>query len=617
MKKRLAALAALLILPQGLLGQEAYPFGPFAGPASVSPRTGYVTAGATPSHRQVAPGQTFHVALDMRIKEKWAYYSPDPGGQVIPASMSVDAGGLTAGEVLWPPDEPHEYDLAGKRYVNNAYEGRAIAYVPITVPDGAAHGRYTITLQAQGQVCGEGQCVSLEGPNAVVATARVRVGAAPLANPAWDTDAEISTGLANARPAVAAYAPADGKELAVWAWLSLALLAGLILNITPCVLPVIPLRILSIVEMSRQSRRRFVTLGLSFAAGIMLFFAAIAAVNIMLKLATGSAFNWGDHFQIRAVRVGLALVVVALAANLFGLFNVVVPRRIAGLETGGGGQRQGGHATSLGMGVMTAILATPCSFAYLFAVLMWAQGQVLWLGTLALILVGVGMTAPHVLLAAFPKLLSRLPRPGRWMEIFKQSTGFVLLLVAVWLFSTLTEGGKTYPFWVAGFAVVLAFALWMWGGWVRYDAPLRRKFLVRFIAAGLAIAAGFWMLSPPRPLAVEFEPFDEGQIGAARRAGRVVLVDFTAAWCLSCKEIDALIYDGEEVARELKARDVLAMKGDVTNRHSPADRLREKLRENVPVTVVFPPGSRPPIRLRGAFSKENLFDALDAAAGSD
>jgi thiol:disulfide interchange protein len=207
------------------------------------------------------------------------------------------------------------------------------------------------------------------------------------------------------------------------------------------------------------------------------------------------------------------------------------------------------------------------------------------------------------------------------MELFKQSMGFVMVLVAIWLIGTLSEA--VYTIWVMAYATVLAFCLWVWGTWVRYDAPLGRKIAVRGAAAALAVAAGFWMLSAPRPLAVRFEPFDETRIAAARGQGRIVLVDFTANWCLTCKLVEHQVYNDRSVAEELARRNVLVMKGDITTRDLPANRmLFDELKEpGVPVSVVFPPtgggvtkgNQRPPIRLHGIFSKADLLKALDEA----
>jgi len=161
---------------------------------------------------------------------------------------------------------------------------------------------------------------------------------------------------------------------------------------------------------------------------------------------------------------------------------------------------------------------------------------------------------------------------------------------------------------------VLVFCLWVWGTLVRYDWPSSIKVAVRGLAVALAVAAGGWMFAPPRGGAVKFQPFDEQRIEQATRGGQIVLVDFTAAWCLSCKMVDYLIYDRPEVARELQSCGVLAMRGDVTSSEAPANGLLyDRLRGAPPLTVIYPP-SGPPIRLEGEFSRRDLSRALDEAA---
>ncbi len=607
-------LSCMMLLVPVALGQ-----GPSL-PQTLSPTLarGFVVS-AVGSHLTATPGQLLHVAIDVRIPEGWVFYGPDPGEIAQPAVISVRAEGLEVGSVLWPPDHPKTSDLAGLKITNNVYEHRAVAYVPISVPKGAALGSYRIEVSGGGQICDvvKGTCIPVNRS----ATVRLDVAAASVVNPDWDGDVEISGGLGLAktaeqlRAAHGAAAPGPvpsprAPQLTLISGLGLAFLAGLILNVMPCVLPVIPLRIVSIVQMAAGSRRRFVTLGLAFAGGIMLFFVALGAINIILHLATDRAFNWSEHFQSPGVRIALALLIVALAANLFGLFTVTVPRRVAGIEAGA--DRRKGHLGTVGMGLMMAILATPCSFAILALALAWAQLQPLWLGTLTILLIGVGMASPHALLTAAPNLLSALPKPGAWMEKLRQTMGFVLLPVAVWLIGTLTN--DSYVVWVIAYAVVMVFGLWIWGTWVRYDAPLLRKVIVRGPAVAMVVLAGWWMLRPPVPLAVQFEPFNAERIASASRDDTPVLVKFTASWCLSCKLVDAMIYDDPAVAQQLAERGVVAMKADVTNRDSPASKfLADNFGGAPPLTVIYASGPRSPILLEGKFSKVQLTEALDAA----
>lgn len=407
-------------------------------------------------------------------------------------------------------------------------------------------------------------------------------------------------------------AAGDVTGIGLWAGLGLAVLAGLVLNIMPCVLPVIPLRILTIVQMAGESRRRYVTMGLAFAGGIVLFFVGVAVVSGVLRVALGEALNLSDHFRLEWVRIVLAAVLVALAANLFGAFNVTVPRKLAGAEKGG---REPSHVKSAGMGLMMAILATPCSFAFLATALAWAQVQPLWLGTLGILLIGAGMAVPHVLLAAFPNLVNRLPKPGRWMELFKQSMGFLLLPAVLYLLYTLADM-PARPWLVAGFVVALAFGLWMGGTWVRYDAPLRRKLLVRGSAVALVVVAGVLLLPPPKPAVVEFQPFSEAALADAATDGRPVVVKVTASWCTECKILDATTYQDPATAETFAAHNALPLKADVTNEDSPASRWLERRFTGAapPVTIVYggAPAAKPAV-LVGRYTPAELREALDKA----
>ena len=607
--------ALLAMAPSGVAparGQEFDPFGATGGATEQLDARRQLAVRAAPSHIEVAPGQTFHVALDMRIAPGWWYYSHDPGDngsvQVLPASIEPNVAPLKVVSILWPPHKRHEVAVNKERLANNVYEGRAIAFVTIQVPGDAAPGRVPLAFRMRGQVCDLNNCLTLELPSPYVVTSEVTVGPEAKPNPAWDRDVAAAFGTAKPSTGMA------GVDFSLWAGLGLALLAGVILNIMPCVLPVIPLKVLNLVEHARQSRLLMVTHGLAFAAGIMVFFAVLAGGSAVLRAVTPSGIEWGTQFQNGTLRLVVAMIVVAVAANLFGLFTVSLPG--FGSKTPSGEPARSGHLSSVGSGVLTAILSTPCSFGYLTTALAWAQLQPLWLGTATLLVIGLGMAAPYAILTAFPGLLARLPRPGRWMELLKQSMGFVMLLVAVWLIGTLGGKAARYPLWVVAFGIVLVFGLWMWGAWVRYDAPLRRRLIVRGLAAVIVAAAGYWMLSPPRTLAVKFVDFDRERIAEARKAGRIVLVDFTANWCLTCKLVEERIYNDKQVADELKARNVLAVEGDITDKDMPAnDALYKDLKEpGVPVSVVYPPDGREPIRLHGVFSKEDLLRAITEAS---
>jgi len=620
---RIILSSACILLAALAAGGQELPFSQ-APPFLEQPGQGPFRVRAVPSHNRVTPGQTFHVALVGELDEGWLYYSPHPGPDVIAGSVAADAGPLRPGETLWPKDKSKAIDYGEGPVVNHGYTGRFAVYVPLTVPAEAPAGPVAVELRPEGQICLD-VCINLTGRGAVFARTEVTVGPAAEANPQW-TD-ELAAGLRRAMPAArlkelhaeagqsakVSFFSDEAARLTVWAGLGLALLAGLTLNIMPCVLPIIPLRIYSLVRMAGDTRRRYITLGLAFAGGIVLFFLGLAAVNVALRLAGAAAFDVNEAFQYAWVRIALAAVLLAIAANLFGLFNVTVPGKVASMEGGG---KSTGHGSAVGMGVMMAIMSTPCSFGFMALALAWAQVQPLWLGAAAIFAMGVGMAAPHILLAAMPQLVKVLPKPGRWMELFKQAMGFLLLPAVLYVLSTFapdTAAGR-YPFLLAGFCVVLAMGLWMWGSWVRYDAPAVRKLIVRGAAVGIVAVAGWMLLPAPSGPLVKFEPFDAARLNQAREDGRMVVLKVTASWCTECKILDYQVFNTPETAEAFRRHDVLAMKADVTNADSPAAVwVNNTFGVSPPLTVVYPPRGEPQARV-GRFGKREFLDWLEAAS---
>ena len=601
-----------------------------------------LTAQAIVSHATVAAGGKAHVALQLTVAEGYWLYGPVAGGEIVKLTdLAVRAGQspLTVGAALFGPTTEHVTEFPEGSDTNNVYEGQTTIFVPVTVPADAKPGPYPIDLTIDWQACydidGVTGCLA---PSEKQISATVVVAEETTPSPLWGD--VMTTALAQAKPADqwrTALAEAPPKPIVFGAvsrstlgWLLAAVIAGLLINIMPCVLPVIPLRLLALFNQAKESRARFVTLGLAFAGGIVLFFAAVAGLNILLRVVFQYKLVQADLFRNIELLTAMVLFLVVLAANMFGVFTVTIPGRVAAVETGHG------HVGAAGMGLMMGVLSTPCSFALIAAVLGWAQLQELKLGTLAFLLMGVGMAIPHVVLAGFPGIIAKLPRAGRWTELFRQSVGFVLLGVAVWLLGTRIE--SVHIRWILGYTVVLAFCLWVWGAWLRFDSDLWKKITVRGSAVALAVVTGWWMLPPPmapietQPSAVEtasapaattqevaawkwMEPFDAWRIAAARAAGKTIVVKFYASWCIECVVVDKKVYQQPDVRAELEARGVLTVKADVTDRDMPANHMLYKQLGQIgpPVTAILPPGGRTPIVLQGVFDKEDLYKALDAA----
>jgi thiol:disulfide interchange protein len=384
-----------------------------------------------------------------------------------------------------------------------------------------------------------------------------------------------------------------GPSYSVWFALGLAFVAGLSLNIMPCVWPVLPIIVMRIVEQAKQSKGRTTVMGLAFCFGILLFFACLAGANIILQVFYSTALQWGDQFRNPAFVAAMALLLVVLALFMFGVFTITVPSSIAGKSGSGKG-----YTGAVGMGLLAAILSTPCSFGILAAAFAWAQGQSLPLGTFAIMVIGAGMAVPYAILTSMPALLKRTPKPGRWMELFKQTIGFILLIIAVKLIAALPQ---VRTIGVLYFAVILAFCVWMWAGWVTYNTKPSRKWLIRIIAVVLAVAAGWAFLPAPAEELINWQEYDAGAIENAKAEARPVLIKFTADWCLSCQVPDKMVYRRKDVAKLIEEKNVLAIKADTTAQDYPATlALKNVYNEpGVPVSILFVPGEKEPFRWRG------------------
>jgi thiol:disulfide interchange protein len=384
----------------------------------------------------------------------------------------------------------------------------------------------------------------------------------------------------------------------------IALAAGLLLNVMPCVWPVIPIIVMRIWNQAGESKSRSIGLGLAFCGGILLFFAAIAVLNIVLILGFDTVFQWGDLLRNPVFVAGMVLLMVVLALFMFGVFAIGIPASVT-TKAGAGS----GYAGSVGMGFLAALLATPCSFAILAAAVAWAQTQTLPVATFTLMLIGVGMAVPYLILILTPGLLNRLPKPGGWMERIKQGLGFLLLLVAVKLLGALPGEWRIS---VLYYVVILAFCVWMWGGWVSYATARGRKWLVRGIALLIAVAAG-WAILPAHVEPIDWLDYDAGQIAKAGSENKPVLIKFTADWCSSCSIVERFVYMRKDIGELIKQKGVLAFKGDTTLAGAPAtvDLAQVYNEPGVPVSVLLLPGGRQE-KLRGLIGKDDLKVVLNS-----
>jgi thiol:disulfide interchange protein len=537
---------------------------------------------------EVAPGGKNAIAVHFELEKGWHFYaSPKtaPGGMNLKVEPNEQGSPhvLTFSKPIFPKASCLYDEALGKKIA--VIGDKFTVYLPFTVASDARKGTdetktIIIDIGIEGAVCTRTQC---RVPDLGRIRTEIRI-----AKDAAATEPRFALPAVQPRATVSQWA-----DYTMWAALGLAFLAGLSLNIMPCVWPVLPIVVMRLVEQAKRGKSASFAMGLAFCAGVLLFFGCLAGANIILKVFYGTVLQWGDQFREPIFVGGMAMLLVVLALFMFDVFTISIPSSIAG--KGGSGR---GYAGAVGMGFLAAILSTPCSFAILAAAFAWAQAQPLGLATLAIMVIGIGMAVPYLVLTAVPGLLGRIPRPGRWMELFKQTIGFVLLVIAVKLIAALPEARRMD---VLYFAVVLSFCVWMWGGWVSYGTRPVRKWIVRIIAAGLAVAGGFAFLGASGEELINWQKYDATAIEAARKEGRPVLIKFTADWCLSCQVVEKTVYRRSDVARMVKDKNVLAIKADTTVKDYPATiALKEIYNEpGVPVSILFVPGENEPTRWRG------------------
>jgi len=565
-------------------------------------KTDVVTISVEQQYKQVRPGSKSALAIHFELKKDWHFYASAetaPGKMNLKLKPSAEEDYISFSEPIFP--QPHLYFDKSSKKTLEVFSDKFTVFLPFSVESillrTGTGFNVGIKVGIGGAVCSDIQC---RVPDFGQLSTEVKIAYEPPMGEPKFVLPQLTKAVHVGKPAMAG----QWTGYSAWFALGLAFLAGLSLNIMPCVWPVLPLIVMRIVEQAKQSKGKSIAMGFAFCLGILLFFAALAAANIILQLFYGTVLQWGDQFRNPAFVAGMALLLIVLAQFCFGVFTITVPSSVAGTGSGKG------YWGAVGMGFLAAILSTPCSFAILAAAFAWAQAQPLLLATVAIMVIGVGMAVPYAILTSMPGLLNHLPGAGRWMELFKQAIGFVLLVIAVKLIAALPQ---TRRMGVLYFAVVLGFSVWMWSSWVSYNTKSSRKWFIRLIAVVLAVAAGWVFLPEPAGELISWQKYDVESIETALTKKKPVLIKFTADWCLSCQAVDRIVYSRSDIAKLIEEKDVLAIKADTTVKDYPATFALKNIynEPGVPVTMLFVPGKNEPVRWRNMSFADELKTFLE------
>jgi thiol:disulfide interchange protein/DsbC/DsbD-like thiol-disulfide interchange protein len=439
----------------------------------------------------------------------------------------------------------------------------------------------------------------------------------------------ISAGLTAAQE-YGAKGSADADVSALWLAMAGALVGGMILNLMPCVFPVIGLKVLSFAQ-SAHSRTAAMQQAAMFSAGVVISFLALAGLLIGLR-AAGEAVGWGFQLQSPWVVLSLALLFVAIAVNLFGVFEFgLLGVRVANLQFVEKTASGSGATGSFFSGVLAVVVASPCTAPFMGSAIGFAATA----GTLQTFAVffalGVGMALPYIVLAAWPGLLSALPRPGPWMARFKQAMAFPMLAAAAWLFWVLASlQSADIVLWALVAAIALSLALWVYGSLIQTGQARILSWICLLGALALLVyaslqaarpvapsasvtspAATSSMLSAASDTAIAWQPWAPGLAERLQSQGKTVFVDFTATWCISCRANKVRVLDTATIADAFKQAGVHAVRADWTRRDAEiANELARHGRNGVPLYLVYSKNGGAPKILSEWLTEKEVLDAI-------
>lgn len=636
----------LVSLPLGVGFAEAAPDREMAPPhVKLAYSEGSLQAGST-------------LQIHVSIEHGWHITSHQPSDEfLVPARVEVFAEGIEFGTPAYP--EPDIQWVEALQMENSIFHGEFTIKVPVSAVS-ASFDSLSTRVVFHYQSCNSVLCLPPASVETTLGSEQLFLdeqqgankesgsgegadtpGGGAADSPDGATEGAAAEASAAEQAQVSANKPASGI---VW-MLFLAFLGGLILNLMPCVLPVLSLKVMSLVKQSGESRGRVFALTGMMTLGILASFWVLAGVIILLQQG-GNQVGWGFQFQNPVFLFVMIAIIIVFALNLWGLFEIGVP-------VGGSGMQQASAREGLQgaffKGVFMTLLSTPCSAPFLGSALGYALVQPPSVLLLFFTAIALGLATPYALFAFFPSWLKILPKPGNWMIRLRQFLGFTLLVTALWLLWVLgKQQGMDAVFAVSVLLSIAALGLWIYGFAIQPRLTWKSKII--WLLAFHAVMIPFWLgfvkdtlLLPPaaevqnvssvsginaqdllNAPAGEWVAFNESvwtkiQENGRLKLNRVVFVDFTADWCLTCKVNERAVLARQGVQTAFKDLDVLTIKGDWT-RKDPyiGSVLQDFGRSGVPVYLVFGPGlegADGPIILPEVLTEDLVVRTLEQAAG--
>lgn len=402
-----------------------------------------------------------------------------------------------------------------------------------------------------------------------------------------------------------------------------AFLGGIILNLMPCVLPVLSIKILGFVQQTGNDRKKIATHGFVFTAGVLVSFLVLAGVLLLLR-AGGQELGWGFQLQSPVFVIILSLFLFLFGLNLFGVFEIgtsltAVDGKVAQKE---------GHFGGFLSGVTATVVATPCTAPFMGSALGFAFTQPAIVTLVIFTFLALGMAFPYLMLSLFPNWIKYLPKPGKWMETLKQFMGFLLVGTVIWLLWVLgIQAGSTTIVITLAILLFASIGAWVYSKWVGFNSKRNVKIIARtvsfvLIAGSLAFGMTAVDTSPPQSRNVSsssnskselnWQKFSPEKVKELKASGKPFFIDFTAAWCLTCQVNEKVALTSSEVVQMFPEKDIVALKADWTSRDETITRaLAEYGRNSVPVYVLYKGNGEKPEILPEVLTPKVVLNAIE------
>ncbi len=655
--RRLAAVLSVLLLTAGSLANAQFEFpdsfGGLGGGLGSNRDPVSVSAEFTPPEADQPAilfvtadiGEGFHVfALDQGTL-------PDGGGGPLAATIELSATSevrLLGGWQPISPPETHLDEEIWKGLQIREHTNRVTWFAPIELAEGVNPSNLSIKGKVVGQACNPQTCVPFNQEFQAPLGAGTPLPAGVTFVSVENTDTAESSPVGRQPEKLFSQQPGATVPVVVETsegdsflhLLGLAFLGGLILNVMPCVLPVIGLKVFAFIEQAGQNRWKTFALNLWYAIGVISVFMLLAVLSIVFRL------GWGQLFQYPEFNIAMAAVIFAMGLSFLGIWEIPIPGFIGTSKVTEIGQKEG-YEGAFAKGTITTLLATPCTGPFMGTALVGVLSRSPWEIMTIFFTIGLGMASPYILIGAFPQLIRFLPKPGEWMNTFKQLMGFVLIGTVVYLL-TLLKPHYVVP------TVAFLFGIWLvcwWIGRVPLTAPSSRRWnaLGEGIMTGTVIGlVAFYWLAPileqrqardaNRLADAKYEqllsegtgeyfvrqepwqPYSEKKLQWLLEHGKTVVIDFTADWCPTCKFMEKTVLKTEEMATVFRDNDIYTLVADWTHQDSSPEvnqKLQELGTQQIPLLAIYSAQNpTKPILIPGTYTLAGLTEELRRAGPS-